>query len=220
MLLQYIPWKREWISQPHGNKWLNGRIQPSVSQTFPIHFPPSLCCCKPFHKKDLRAFCSNFSQQCAGFSRCPHATPKPVCANAALPWKRSKQHFKRRTHSKKSLRWIFYSVQVFPPYTHTTPKPVCANAALPWKMSKQHFKRRTHSRQKFSRHCQTFLLHAFHNRSEAHCPINCAVSFLFLYANAATGVRMYLCASPSSRSDAPATGVLNNPSLPNGSEIL
>jgi len=122
MLLQYIPWKRAWISQPHGNKWLNGRIQPSVSQTFPILFPPSLCCCKPFHKKDLRALCSNFCQQCAGFSRYPHATPKPVCAKQLCPEKGQSSISKgAHTADKNSLATakLFYSMPFATAQKHT-----------------------------------------------------------------------------------------------------
>ncbi len=53
MLLQYISWKRKWISQPHGNKWLNGRIQTSVSKTYLPLCRPSLCCCNTFPEKGI-----------------------------------------------------------------------------------------------------------------------------------------------------------------------
>ena len=85
MLLQSIYRKSKCLLQPHRSTCPNGRIQPSASKVCPLQYPPFLCCCKPFHKKDLSALLAGFFQQYAGFSICPYTTPKPVCANAALP---------------------------------------------------------------------------------------------------------------------------------------
>ena len=122
MLLQSIYRKSKCLLQPHRSTCPNGRIQPSASKVCPLQYPPFLCCCKPFHKKDLSALLAGFFQQYAGFSICPYTTPKPVCANAALPPK-GQSSISKGAHTVKN-------------YLHCTGK--------------------------------LFLLHAFHNRTEAH----------------------------------------------------
>ncbi len=105
---------------------------------------------------------------------------------------------------------LFNSVQVFPA-SHMPRPNLSAPMQLCHEKCQSSIPKGAHTVKKHLHcTCKLFFLHAFRNRSEAHCPINCAVSFLFLCANAATGVRMVLVRFSLRSVMAQATGVLSD----------
>jgi hypothetical protein len=126
-----------------------------------------------------------------------------------LPWKRSKQHFKRRTHSKKSLRWIFYSVQVFPPYTYHTQTGL-RQCSFAMKNVKAAFQKAHTQPTKILTPLPNFFTPCLSQPLRSTLPNKLCSKLLLPLRQRSHRRTDFVCASPSSRSDARATGVLSD----------